>query len=166
MTELAGRRAAKAQEVDQRILALQEQVLAAEERLRRLYCLVEDGNTDGDDLLHHRLSTLRAERSAAQAALERSQAANRPPTQLDTGVIARFGHMMRDKLTTGEIPFRKAHLAAIVDRIEVDERQIRIVGRKDVLERAVTPGETPTTGVHSFVRGWRSRQDSNLRPSA
>jgi hypothetical protein len=31
-------------------------------------------------------------------------------------------------------------LGAIVDRVEVNDRQIRIVGRKDVLEQAVLAG--------------------------
>jgi site-specific DNA recombinase len=38
---------------------------------------------------------------------------------------------MREKLTAGEIPFRKAYLASLVDRIEVDDREARIVGRKE-----------------------------------
>jgi hypothetical protein len=41
------------------------------------------------------------------------------------------------KLTTGEVPFRKAYLGSLIDRIEVDDREVRIVGRKEVLERAV-----------------------------
>ena len=41
---------------------------------------------------------------------------------------------MRDQLTTGDIPFRKANLGAIIDRVEVDDYQIRIMGSKDVLE--------------------------------
>lgn len=52
-------------------------------------------------------------------------------------VVERFDQAMRQMLTTGEAPLRKAYLGAIVDRVEVDYRQIRIVGRKDVLEQAV-----------------------------
>ncbi|TIR52795.1 MAG: hypothetical protein E5X53_09675 [Mesorhizobium sp.] len=37
---------------------------------------------------------------------------------------------MRDDITTGEIPLRKAYLRALVDRIEVDDHIIRIVGDK------------------------------------
>ena len=35
------------------------------------------------------------------------------------------------------MPFRKAYLGSIVDRVEVDDHEIRIIGRKDVLEQAV-----------------------------
>jgi site-specific DNA recombinase len=71
---------------------------------------------------------------------------------------------MREKLTAGEIPFRKAYLASLVDRIEVDDREVRIVGRKEVLEQEVLATSQGQTGVHSFVPKWRPRQDSNLRP--
>jgi hypothetical protein len=57
---------------------------------------------------------------------------------------------MREKLTTGEVPFRKAYLNAIIDRVEVDDGEIRIVGRKDVLERAVLAGGGPTPGVREL----------------
>jgi site-specific DNA recombinase len=71
--------------------------------------------------------------------------------------VERFGQIMREKLTTGEVPFRKAYLGAIVDRIEIDDHQIRIVGRKDVLEQAVLANGQPVPGVRSFVRKWRRR---------
>lgn len=47
-------------------------------------------------------------------------------------------------------------MAAIIDRVEVDDRQIRIVGRKDVLEQAVLANGAVTLGVRSFVRKWRA----------
>ena len=72
---------------------------------------------------------------------------------------------MRDKLTRGEIPFRKGYLGAIVDRIEVDDREIRIVGRKDVLEQAVLANGGFVPGVRSFVRKWRAGQASVADPA-
>ena len=44
---------------------------------------------------------------------------------------------MRENLTNGSIPFRKAYLRSLIDVVEVDDRQIRIKGSKDQLERAV-----------------------------
>jgi len=49
----------------------------------------------------------------------------------------------------------------IVDRIEVDDREIRILSRKDVLEQAVLANGGPVQGVRSFVRKWRSLGESN-----
>ena len=44
---------------------------------------------------------------------------------------------MRQNLTAGSTPFRKAYLRSLIDVIEVDDALIRIKGSKDVLERAV-----------------------------
>jgi hypothetical protein len=66
---------------------------------------------------------------------------------------------MRERLTTGDVPFRKAYLGTIIDRVEVDDTVIRIMGRKDVLEAAIARGGTPGAPVHSFVRRWRTRQE-------
>jgi site-specific DNA recombinase len=47
---------------------------------------------------------------------------------------------------------REAYLGSIVDRVEVDDCEIRIVGRKDVLEQAVLANGAPVPRVRSFVR--------------
>ncbi len=162
LAALASRRADKSIAVDERIRALDQRTAEADERLRRLYKLVEDGLAELDDVLKDRITALKAERDAAHAALARAQGANRPPIVISSDKVAAFGHLMRERLTTGDIPFRKAYLGAIIDRIEVDDAQIRIMGRKDVLEQAVMANGSPVPGVRSFVRKWRTRQDSNL----
>ena len=68
---------------------------------------------------------------------------------------------MRERLTTGEIQLRKAYLSAITDRVEVDDAQIRIQGRKDILEQAVLANGGPVPGVRSFVRKWRAVHDKS-----
>ena len=45
-------------------------------------------------------------------------------------------------------------VGALIDRVEVDGREIRICGRKDVLEQCVIGGARPTGVVCSSVRGW------------
>ena len=57
--------------------------------------------------------------------------------RIDPAMIESFGRTMRQKLTSGSVPFRKAYLRALVDISEVDDAHIRIKGCKDVLERAV-----------------------------
>ena len=85
----------------------------------------------------------------------------RPVVDISPALTERFGQIMRERLTSGEIPFRKAFIGAIVDRIEVDDRQIRIMGRKDVLEAAVTANGGTVPGVRSIVRKWRGIQDKS-----
>ena len=67
-------------------------------------------------------------------------------------LVERLGRIMREKLTTGDVPFRKAYLGSIVVRVEVDDREIRIIGRKDVLEQAALTNGCPVPGTRSFVR--------------
>jgi hypothetical protein len=35
---------------------------------------------------------------------------------------------MREKFTTGSVPFRKAYLQSLIETVEVDDRHIRIRG--------------------------------------
>lgn len=154
---IAARRKAQSIDVDARMAALHANAAEADERLRRLYKLVEDGNAVVDDILHVRITALKAERDIARATLQRAAGVIRPPT-IDPAKITAFGKLMRERLTTGEIPFRKAYLSAIIDRIEADDGQIRIHGRKDVLEQAVIGNSGTPPGVRSFVRRWRPQE--------
>lgn len=157
-------RAAKQGEVDGRIGALRAEVSTAEEKLRRLYQLVEDGVTDLDDMLKERLATLKAERDRAKTALDRIHAAERPPATIAPELIEEFGTLMRRNITEGTIPFRKAWLRSIVDRVEVDADTVRIIGDKANLEQVIAAANTGSLnepGVRSSVRKWRGLRESN-----
>jgi site-specific DNA recombinase len=111
--------AAKTAAGDERLNVLEKEAHETNERLRRLYKLVEDGVTQMDDLLTERINSLKADRDRAAAALERARSAVRPALEIRPIMVERFGLIMREKLTTGEVPFRKAYLGSIVDRVEV-----------------------------------------------
>ena len=167
LTALAGRRADRQVALDNRIAALADEAELADDKLRRLYELVEKGLAQLDDVLKHRIEALQASREIALAALDRARSASRPTHDIMPAAVDRFARAMREKLSSGEIPFRKAYIRSIVDRIEVDDSCIRIMGRKDVLEQAVlAEGGTAAPVVHSFVPKWRTRQGSNLRHPA
>ena len=57
---------------------------------------------------------------------------------------------MRDNITTGEPPFRKAYIRSLVDRIEVDDHVVRSIGDKATLEQAVAHGALAGNAVRSF----------------
>jgi len=59
------------------------------------------------------------------------------------------------------IPFRRSYLRAVIDQVEVDDDEVRIHRRHDVLERPVMRG-VATAAVPSFVRKYRAGRDSNL----
>ncbi|MCP4565388.1 MAG: hypothetical protein GY873_17215 [Bosea sp.] len=117
--------------------------------------------TDLDELLKERIAALKLERDRATAALERIKAQAAPPTTLQPEAIERFGRLMRESVTTGDIPFRKAYIQSVVDRVEVDDDLIRIIGDKATLEQAIAGTAARNLGVRSFERKWRARKDSN-----
>jgi site-specific DNA recombinase len=162
LRSLAGRRAERAAAVDQRLAILAREAEDADDRLRRLYKLVEDGRDEADDILRARIVELRLTREKALAALERAKSGTRSVQDISPVLVDRFTRTMREKLTTGDIPFRKAYLGSLIDRIEVDDREVRIVGRKEVLEQAVLASRQGQAGVHSFVPKWRAKQDETV----
>lgn len=65
--------------------------------------------------------------------------------------------------------YRRDHLRALAQRVEVDEVEARIMGSQSELLRtliaAASGGKLAGFGVHSSVLKWCARQDSNLWPS-
>jgi site-specific DNA recombinase len=68
LADIAERRAMADSEVQDRIDQLSREATAAEEKLRRLYALVEDGITDLDDVLRARLADIKADRVIGRGA--------------------------------------------------------------------------------------------------
>ncbi|MGJ0427327.1 recombinase family protein [Methylocystis sp.] len=161
LTSLTERRASSDAEVQERARVLQREIAQADDKLRRLYKLVEDGLTDIDETLADRLAALKLERERAKAALERIKVQLAPQITLEPDQVERFGAFMRERITTGDTTFRKAYLRSIVDAVEVDDKVIRIHGSKASLEQAVIAGEQIGKGVRSFIRKWRAQGDSN-----
>lgn len=157
---LIARRAARAKAVDGRLVALQAEVAGAEERLRRLYRMVEEGVADLDDLLGERVAALRAERERAAAALTQARRDAGGEVVIGPEKLVAFATLMREMLTTGEVLARKAYLRALLDRIEVDAREVRLIGSPEVLHAAVRAA--PGGVVQCSGPKWRARKDSNL----
>lgn len=68
-------------------------------------------------MLKGRITDLKADRDIAWAAAERAKGASRPSAVFEPSKLAAFSQLMRERLTTGEIPFRKACLSALIDRV-------------------------------------------------
>lgn len=68
---------------------------------------------------------------------------------------------MRENLTSGSTPFRKAYLRTLIDVIEVDDSQIRIRDRKDILEKAVLASRNGADPRSQMSTKWRAGRDSN-----
>jgi site-specific DNA recombinase len=60
--------------------------------------------------------------------------------------------------------YRRDHLRAFAQRVEVADTEVRIMGSKTELLRtlvAASSGKSAAFGVHSSVLKWRARRDSN-----
>ena len=161
---LADRQAAKGNAVNQRILALQGEVTECEERLKRLYRSIEDDIVELDDILRDRISSLKAERERAKAALDRARAQTGAAMTIDAERIQAFSRLMTEKLDNGDVNSRKAYIRSIVSTVEVDDHAVRIIGSPAVLSAAIAGRQTANSNVRGFAREWRARKDSNLRP--
>jgi site-specific DNA recombinase len=155
---LADRRSDKASEVDRRVSTLQAEVATAEDKLKRLYTMVENDLTDLDDILKDRIATLKSDRDRAKEALTRIIIHPRLDA-FNAEAIERFGQIMRQNITTGPIPFRKAYIKSVVDRIEVDDHAIRIIGDQATLEEVIAGDQNAGPNVRSFARKWRARRE-------
>ncbi|MGB3540068.1 MAG: recombinase family protein [Mesorhizobium sp.] len=159
---LMQRQAAKDEDHATRLSALRAKLADAMARLDRLYAAIENGIADaGDQTLKDRIATVKTERDLAQIALDRAVAETSPRARITGEKIAAFVEVMRTNVLTGDTPFRRAYIRSVIDQVEVDDSEIRIIGRKSTLERLVMGGGAAPAGVPSFVRKWRARRDSN-----
>jgi hypothetical protein len=75
--------------------------------------------------------------------------------------VVAFSRHLREVLVSEETPARKAWLKALLARVEVDEKQVRLIGSTEVLHAAVAAASLGQN-VRSSVPEWRARKDSNL----
>ncbi|MCI0466984.1 MAG: hypothetical protein L0Y57_08275, partial [Beijerinckiaceae bacterium] len=99
---LAEKRSASDAEVEERAAILQTEVTQADDKLRRLYKMVEDGITDLDGVLRDRLAALESSRERAKEALDRVKGQLAPQLALAPEQIEQFGVFMREKITEGD----------------------------------------------------------------
>ena len=71
--------------------------------------------------------------------------------------------LLRDKLHNGPAELKQAYARLAMREVSVKDKEIRITGSKTVLARPL-PGASKKARLQllSFVREWRTRQDSNL----
>jgi site-specific DNA recombinase len=160
---LMDRQSARDEDHTARLGALKAKLADAGNRLGRLYAAIESGIADPTDpILKDRVASVKTERDIAQTAYDRALAESSPRARITPDKIAASVEIMRSNILTSDTPFRRAYLRSVIDQVEVDDAEIRIIGRKSVLERLVMGGGATPAGVPSFVPKWRARQDSNL----
>jgi site-specific DNA recombinase len=75
-------------------------------------------------------------------------------TTLDSVIIDSFARPMTEKFDNGHTNVRKFCIRSVVDAIEVDDKSIRIICSKDVLQAVIAGKQIANGNVRGFVRKW------------
>ena len=81
-------------------------------------------------------------------------------------MVRKFARTARERIRTEGGGYRRDHLRALAQRVEVADREVRIIGSKSHLLQtlAAAAGVRPATpDVRSSVLKWRMGWDSNPR---
>lgn len=151
------------------IAELNKRATEADQRLRRLYDAIESGVADiTDPALKERIDRLKAIRDQANADIARAQTslATVGEDAVTPAMVARFADIARKRMRIEGGGYRRDHLRALAQRVEVGAKEVRIIGSKGDLLRtlaAVSGGKSATLGVPSLGLKWRKGWDSNPR---
>jgi hypothetical protein len=158
------RRKERAERRTAHIAELRKRAAEAEAKLKRLYDAIENADVS-DPMLKERVTELKAIRDQARADAERAAGAlDRLGPSITPQVLKTFANQPRRRMRTESGDYRRDHLRALAQRVEVDAKEVRIMGSKGVLLRtlvAASSAKTAGFGVPSSVPKWRARRDSN-----
>src|SRR3984893_12409031 len=148
------------------IAELRKRASEADAKLKRHYDAIENGVTDLSDLmLKDRIAELKAIRDQARADAERAEGAiERQGPTITPKSIKTFARTARKRMRTEGGGYRRDYLRALAQRVEVDAKELRIMGSKSELLRTVVAASSAKTagfGVPRSVPKWRARRDSN-----
>ena len=127
------------------------------DKLKRLYDAIENGVADlSDPMLKDRITELKATRDQARLDAERAEdAIDRGGPSITPKALKTFARTARKRMRTDSGGYRRDHLRALAQRVEVDQKELRIMGSKSVLLRTLVAAESAKTagfGVPSSVR--------------
>lgn len=134
-----------------------------ETAIGRLLELIEEGLMSAKDpVFAQRLADQRGKKAqliGTIAGLERQMM--RGSKKITPETVSRFGDMITRKLQGNDPALRKAYVRLLVDKVEVNTTEIRILGSKAALEHAVLSDRIAAGQVPSFDRDWCRLGDSN-----
>ena len=146
---------------------LNRRIADADQRIGRLYDAIESGMVDKDDeTAKERMANLKALRERAKTDADRTQSAldNDGIQSVSPDMLKDFASKARERIYLEDGGYRRDHLRALAQRVEVADDEVRIMGSKSELLKtlvAASSVESAVFGVHSSVLKWRARRDSN-----
>jgi site-specific DNA recombinase len=156
LASVLDRREERAERRATHIAELRKRATEAEAKLKRLYDAIENGVADlSDPMLKERVAELKAIRDQARADAERAQEAiDRVGPNITPQSLKTFARQARKRMRTESGGYRRDHLRALAQRVEVDAKEVRIMGSKSELLRtlvAASSAKTAGFGVPSSV---------------
>ncbi|SCB39648.1 recombinase family protein [Rhizobium multihospitium] len=167
LSSLLDRRQERAERRREHLADLNRRITETDQRLGRLYDAIETGVAALDDMgLKDRIANLKAIRDQAAADAERIRATldSSGHRAVTPDMIDALSETARISLRIEGGGYRRDHLRAFAQRVEVADDEVRIMGRKsDLLQSlvAASSGESAAFAVRSSVLKWRTRRDSN-----
>lgn len=169
MEQLLDRREEWADQRRSHIAEMRKRATEADAKLNRLYEAIENGLIASDDAsLKDRVAELSSIRDQARADAERIGASvDRLAPTITPDALNRFASAARRKLRDRTSGYRRDHLRALTQRVEViSKTEARIIGSRTELLRALASSGSGDYaaggGVLSFKPKWRARCDSNF----
>jgi site-specific DNA recombinase len=146
VSAFADTRTKRTKEVDGRLGSLKKDAAEAEEKLKRLYDGIEWGIIELDELLKERVEKLTEDRRRTMTALDRASAHLIVRDEISQDMIREFISTMREYITTGDIPLRKAYIRSTVQSVVVDDHDIRRIGANSSIEKAIRSKKRSSLG--------------------
>jgi site-specific DNA recombinase len=168
LASVLDRRQERAERRHEHIAELNKRAAETDLRLKRLYDAIESGIADLDDpALKERIGGLKATRDQAQVDAERASVTLESSGQAITpAMLGKFARTARERMRIDGGGYRRDHLRALAQRVEVADGEVRIMGSKGDLLRTLAAAsgmKSAAGGVRSSVLNWRRGRDSNPR---
>lgn len=150
----------------QHIAELNQRAAEADNRLKRLYDAIEAGSLDpAESALGERIAGLTAIRDQARTDAARIEAILQSSSHnpLTGAAVRELTQQARGRLRLGKGGYRRDHVRAFAQRVEVADDAIRIMGTRSTLLRTLVAaggGKTAGIGVPGFIPKWRREGDS------
>ena len=165
LTAVLDRREERAERRREHIAELNKRATESDLRLKRLYDAIEAGVADLEDpALKDRIGGLKAIRDQARADAERAQAMllNSGQQAVTPQMLRKFAKAARQRIRLEGGGYRRDHLRALAQRVEVDTGAVRIMGSKSrLLQALVANGGVNAVPIQGLK--WRTGWDSNPR---
>ncbi len=172
LASVLDRRQERTERRREHLAELHKRIAETDQRLNRLFDAIGSGVADLDaPSLKERIAGLKAIREQASADAERAQAAldHAGNQAVSSDMVRTFARAARQRIRLESGGYRRDHLRALAQRVEVADKEVRIMGSKSELLRtlvAASGGKPGVVGVQSSVLKWRALVDSNHRPTA